>query len=100
MPMNPFVYRKLRQREAGLGSGYQTEGGYDDTDYAQKVWELLKEGKQDVKPKHHPDILAEAAKLVKSGALKGPEVDDSVPFSKASRRFKAACLRYSAEANA
>jgi hypothetical protein len=61
----------------GIGRGYTSDSGYDDTDYAGRLWELLREHDETPKPKHDPDIVARAADLVaaSSGGMsdfKGP----------------------------
>jgi hypothetical protein len=48
----------------GIGEGYTREGGYDDTDYAGRLWELLREGRRLFRAKHDPDLLREAAEMV------------------------------------
>jgi hypothetical protein len=55
----------------GIGRGYTTEGGYDDTDYAGGLWEVLRENDERVKPKHDPKILRRAAELVASSSDDG-----------------------------
>jgi hypothetical protein len=50
----------------GIGEGYTSESGYDDTDYPGRLWELLREERRFVRPKHDPDLLREAAELVAS----------------------------------
>lgn len=46
----------------GIGPGYVTEGNADDSDYGEKLWDLLREGVQRAKPRHSPDILRRAVK--------------------------------------
>jgi hypothetical protein len=53
-----------RYPELGIGAGYQSDTGYDDTDYPGRLWDVLRNRDEKAKPRHHPDILREAAKLV------------------------------------
>ena len=48
----------------GIGLGYQSEAVADDTDYAGRLWELLREPERKPLPKHDPAILRRAAGLV------------------------------------
>jgi hypothetical protein len=48
----------------GIGQGYTSEGGYDDTDYAGRLWELLREPDPKLPRKYSPEQLQEAAELV------------------------------------
>ncbi|MHC4402230.1 MAG: DNA polymerase [Planctomycetota bacterium] len=54
----------------GIGVGYDEATGYDDTDYAGRLWEILREGARPVRPKHTPEILNRAAEVVWSA---GPD---------------------------
>ncbi|MFZ1934335.1 MAG: DNA polymerase [Thermoguttaceae bacterium] len=47
----------------GIGRGYVQEAGYDDTNYAAKLWELLRSDRRP-KPRHDPEILDQAADTV------------------------------------
>jgi hypothetical protein len=51
--------------DLGIGPGYSNVG-YDDTDYAAHLWELLRDHDERAKPKHDPSILSRAADLVAS----------------------------------
>ena len=64
----------------GIGSGYSGAEGYDDSDYAGDLWDLLKTQDEKHKPKHHPDILRRAADLVR-GSLDHPRQCGSFTFS-------------------
>ena len=55
----------------GIGTGY-VEGAGDDTDYAGRLWALLREGARPLKPKHDPEIVTRAVELVRAA---GPSVD-------------------------
>ena len=48
----------------GIGPGYETEAGYDETDYAGALWELLRNGTPSIKRKHDRDVLTRAAEMV------------------------------------
>jgi hypothetical protein len=49
----------------GIGRGYEEGAGYDDTDYAASLWDLLRAGVRPQKPKHGPEILRRAAERVR-----------------------------------
>jgi hypothetical protein len=51
----------------GLGPGYTSEGGVDDTDYSGRLWEILRDRDERGRPRHDPRILHRAAELVRSG---------------------------------
>lgn len=46
----------------GIGPGFDLDA--PDDEYAGRLWEVLREQPEMVKPKHHPDILRRAADLV------------------------------------
>ena len=48
----------------GIGPGYRQDDGPDEIDYAGRLWEQLREGAEEKKPRHHPDILRAAAEMV------------------------------------
>lgn len=48
----------------GIGRGYETGANYDDTDYAGRLWELLRQGVPQAAPRHDRDILTEAAQSI------------------------------------
>lgn len=50
----------------GIGRGFEHGAGVDETDYAGRLWELLRKGAQPSKPKHDRGILIQAAELVAS----------------------------------
>jgi hypothetical protein len=50
----------------GIGQGYSSEGGVDDTDHAARLWELLREAHRPIRPKHDSGLLREAAEVVAS----------------------------------
>ena len=47
----------------GIGRGYVQEAGYDDTNYAARLWEVLHSGRRP-KPRYDPAILNQAADTV------------------------------------
>lgn len=49
--------------DLGLGPGY-ADVEYDTTDYAGRLWELLRDPDERVRPKHDPAILRRAAEIV------------------------------------
>jgi hypothetical protein len=65
----------------GIGTGYTSEGGYDDADYAGRLWEVLRNTSEKHKPKHHPDILRRAAELVVAGPADTAEPVRPMTFS-------------------
>lgn len=72
--------------DLGIGGGYSSESGDDDTDYAAALWEILKEGKTPPPAKHDRDLLREAAEYVSSGSgtLSADEEAEleKIPFAK------------------
>jgi hypothetical protein len=51
-----------------IGTGYTSETGEDTTDYAGRLWELLREHDERLPPKHDPALIRRAAEmLVESG---------------------------------
>ena len=48
----------------GIGTGYDVEAGYDDTDYAGRLWDLLREGSSTTRPRHDPEVLRQAADAI------------------------------------
>jgi hypothetical protein len=47
----------------GIGRGFESGAGYDDTDYAGRLWDLLRDGGRPSKPRHDPKILNQAAEF-------------------------------------
>jgi hypothetical protein len=63
----------------GIGTGYDEGGGCDDTDYGDRLWELLREGVPPTRSRRDPEILRQAAELVSQA---GPECrTDRLTFS-------------------
>jgi hypothetical protein len=52
--------------DLGIGRGYQDDTGPDETDYAGRLWETLRENEERLRPKHDPDLMRQAAELVAS----------------------------------
>jgi hypothetical protein len=75
--------RELARRfpALGIGRGYAGEDGYDDTDYAGRLWETLRGTNETPKPKHHPDILRRAADLIASCSGGEPCPNGPLTFS-------------------
>jgi hypothetical protein len=69
----------------GIGPGYAAAEADDPTDYPGRLWEVLRDRTEVVKPRHDPGILRRAAELVASGSA------DSLacyrPMSFSVRRF-------------
>ncbi len=65
----------------GIGRGYTSEGGYDDTDYAARLWDVLRTGTERAKPKHHPAILRRAAELIAAWPDAGASCPGPMTFS-------------------
>lgn len=53
----------------GIGQGYTSDAGIDDTDYGGQLWDVLREQDETTRPRHHPGIIRQAAELV---ARSGP----------------------------
>jgi hypothetical protein len=45
----------------GIGRGYDGEDGYDDTDHAARLWDVLRREQSPVRPRHDPGLLRDAA---------------------------------------
>ncbi|MEO1997745.1 MAG: DNA polymerase [Planctomycetaceae bacterium] len=53
--------------ELGIGRGYESDTNDSATDYAASLWEVLRDDRDAVLPKHSPEILREAAESVYNG---------------------------------
>ena len=53
--------------ELGIGYGYESDSNADATDYAGALWDVLRDDRDAVLPKHSPEILREAAEIVARG---------------------------------
>jgi hypothetical protein len=69
----------------GLGTGYTSGGGYDDTDYPGLLWDVLRNRDEKTRPRHHPDILREAAEIVSAS----PDDATYRPMTFSTARFAA-----------
>jgi hypothetical protein len=65
----------------GIGDGYRSDTGEDNNDYAGRLWELLRERDERIRPRHHPDILRRAAELVASCPASEPDYWRPMTFS-------------------
>jgi hypothetical protein len=66
----------------GIGPGYISDGGADDTDYAGLLWEKLRAETEEGKPRHHPDILRRAAEMVLASPDCGQDYAGPMAFSR------------------
>ncbi len=53
--------------ELGIGHGYESDTTADAPDYAGALWDVLRDDRDTVLPKHSPEILREAAEIVVRG---------------------------------
>jgi hypothetical protein len=74
----------------GIGRGYVTEDGYDDTHYAALLWDTLRDHTEGAKPRYHPDIVRHAAKMV---AANPHDADATRPMQFSAERFAAFLAR-------
>jgi hypothetical protein len=51
--------------DLGIGEGFSLDTGVDDTDHAGNLWEVLRNRNESVKPRSHPDILHQAAEMLR-----------------------------------
>jgi hypothetical protein len=65
----------------GVGEGYASDGGVDDTDHAARLWDVLRNYDEESKPKHHPDVLRQAAQLVYDHGQGGENYFGALRFS-------------------
>ena len=57
----------------GLGPGFEHGTGYDDTDYAARLWAMLRDPVESPAPRHDPHILDRAAARVGNASWDGPK---------------------------
>ncbi len=57
----------------GIGSGYSTEDGYDDTDHAALLWDRLREPTEKLPKQTDPEILSETAYQVSDAPADLPD---------------------------
>ncbi|MCI0335923.1 MAG: DNA polymerase [Planctomycetes bacterium] len=68
----------------GIGPGYQIETVYDDTDFAARLWELLRDDETRLPRRFDPEILNRAAQLVGNA---GSADHSDVPLSFSAAKF-------------
>src|SRR5262249_52759163 len=78
-----------RYPELGIGTGYRDDTGYDDTDYAGRLWQVLRDHDERAKPRHDPGLLRQAAELVYAA----PEDISYRPMTFSAVRFAAYLTR-------
>lgn len=69
--------------ELGIGTGYRTDDGFDNADYAGGLWNRLRNADLKVPKRHDASILNEAARIV----VRGTNTDDLVPMSFSAAKF-------------
>jgi hypothetical protein len=74
-----------RDPALGIGTGYTSDGGADDTDHASRLWEMLRGRDEKTRPRHHPAVLREATELVSAS----PGDADYRPMTFSTARFAA-----------
>ncbi len=81
--------RDLAQRFPilGIGSGYQVETGYDDTDYPGRLWELLREPDPQLPTISDPTILDQAARILLRSSEQSDELNDAIPMTFSASRW-------------
>lgn len=72
--------------ELGIGGGREQGANADTTDYAAKLWDVLREGRQEAPVQHDPDLVREAAQNLKRLKKENRrpitrEELDAIPFS-------------------
>lgn len=75
----------------GSGPGYEQDAVADDTDYAGRLWELLREENPKPRRKHDAEILRRAAELVAAGNADRYSTPRAMTFS--AERFAAWLIR-------
>lgn len=64
--------------ELGIGTGYTGGSGYDDTDYAERLWELMKGEDPHVPSIYDDEVLSEAADFILAGEKQG-QLEEEMP---------------------
>jgi hypothetical protein len=59
--------------ELGMGRGYVQGDNFDNTDYPELLWDRLRQPTEKLKPKHHPDIIAEAVAFAADAPATAPD---------------------------
>jgi hypothetical protein len=70
--------------ELGIGRGYETDTGVDDTNHAALLWDKLRQPDELAKAKHHPEILRRAAEWVASSPA---TTERPVPMTFSAKRW-------------
>jgi hypothetical protein len=72
----------------GIGQGYSADSGVDDADYGGRLWALLRDDDETIRPRHDPGRIREAAEMVASA---GPADFREMRFSE--EKFAAYLIR-------
>jgi hypothetical protein len=72
----------------GIGQGYTSDGGPDDADYGERLWDVMRDRDEATRPRHDAGIIRQAAELV---ARSGPT--DYRPMTFSVDRFSAYLAR-------
>jgi hypothetical protein len=75
----------------GIGPGYRQDDGPEKIDYADRLWNQLRNRTENNKPRHDPDLLRRAAELV---AANPSEVAHSGPMTFSTERWVAYLTRH------
>jgi hypothetical protein len=67
----------------GIGEGYRGDTGVDDTDYAGRLWAVLRNNDERTKPRHDRGILHQAAEMVSAA----PEDTSYQPMTFSAAKF-------------
>jgi hypothetical protein len=67
-----------RYPELGIGRGYESDTGYDQTDYSGRLWGVLRDERDRPRPRTDPVLLRQAVEMVVHG---GSPIDQSMSFS-------------------
>jgi hypothetical protein len=76
--------------DLGIGIGYDPDA--PDDDYSARLWELLRDNTEEVKPKHNPDLIRRAAEVVAAAPPADPYAG---PMTFSAERFAAYLTRHS-----
>jgi hypothetical protein len=68
--------------DLGIGRGYDPDAP-EEEDFAGRLWEVLRDRRDEVHPRHHPEILREAAELV----YRSPRIEYAGPRRFSQARF-------------
>lgn len=77
--------------DLGIGEGYSTTNGYDGTDHARRLWEVLRDEDPSIKPRYDPEVLRRAADMVyragDAGRRFGPRTFSTARFAEFLARY-------------